>query len=141
MCSLDEIKNRIRPSVALAADFRSWDIDVGDISETHLCRQKDDSTVAIGGYTIYRRDRDWVGPDKRKKGGISVYVRENFKVLNVNRECSFKTLSVELLLPSGHHMLITGLYHPPSYDEGDLTDSVIDRCDTFLDIHPNGVVL
>ena len=54
MCSLDKIKNRIRPSVALAADFRSWDIDVGDISETHLCRQKDDSTVAIGGYTIYR---------------------------------------------------------------------------------------
>ena len=141
MCSLDKIKNRIRPSVALAADFRSWDIDVGDISETHLCRQKDDSTVAIGGYTIYLRDRDWVGPDKRKKGGISVYVRENFKVLNVNRECSFKTLSVELLLPSGHHMLIIGLYHPPSYDEGDLTDSVIDRCDTFLDIHPNGVVL
>lgn len=60
MCSLDKIKNRIRPSVALAADFRSWDIDVGDISETHLCRQKDDSTVAIGGYTIYRRDRDWL---------------------------------------------------------------------------------
>ena len=45
-------------------------LDVGDISETHLCRQKDDSTFAIGGYTIYRRDRDWVGPDKRKKGGF-----------------------------------------------------------------------
>ena len=72
---MHEIKNRIRPSVALAADFRSWDIDVGDISETH------------------------------------------------------------------HHMLIIGLYHPPSYDEGDLTDFVIDLCDTFLDIHPNGVVL
>ena len=54
---------------------------------------------------------------------------------------SFKTLSVELLFPSGHHMLIIGLYHPPSYDEGDLTDFIIDRCDTFLDIHPNGVVL
>ena len=68
-------------------------------------------------------------------------MRENFKVLNVNRECSFKALSVELLLPSGHRMLIIGLYHPPSYDEGDLTDFVIDLCDTFLDIHPNGVVL
>ena len=52
-------------------------------------------------------------------------------------------LSVELLLPSGHHMLIIGLYHPPSfkYDEGNLIDTIIDRCDTFLDMHRNGVVL
>ena len=107
--------------MALAADFRTWDIDVGVISETHLCSQKPDSIVAIEGYTIYRRDRDWAGTDKRKKGGVAVYVRENLKVLNVSREHSFEMLSVELLLPSGH-MLIIGLYHPPSfqYDEGDL---------------------
>ncbi|PFX29447.1 Fibrinogen C domain-containing protein 1 [Stylophora pistillata] len=142
-CSLKKIKNRVRASVALAADFRSWDIDVGVISETHLCRQKPDSIVALEGYTIYRRDRDWAGTDKRKKGGVAVYVRENLKVLNVNRQRSFEMLSVELLLPSGHHMLMTGLYHPPSfhYDEGDLIDTIIDRCDTFLDMHPNGVVL
>lgn len=92
---------------------------------------------------MYRRDRDWAGTDKRKKGGVAIYVRENLKVLNVNRESSFEMLSVELLLPSGHRMLITGLYHPPSfqYDEGDLIDTIIDRCDTFLNMHPNGVIL
>ena len=71
-------------------------------------------------------------------------MRENLKVLNINvyHERSFEMLSVELLLPSGHHMLIIGLHHPPSfqYDEGDLTDTIIDRCHTFLDMHPNEVV-
>ena len=52
-CSLDKIKNRVRASVALVADFQSGDIDVGIISETHLCRQKLDSTVAIEGYTVF----------------------------------------------------------------------------------------
>ena len=28
-----------------------------------------------------------------------------------------------------------------SYDEGDLIDTIIDRCDTFLDMHPNGKIL
>ena len=70
-------------------------------------------------------------------------MRKNLNVSKVNRERSFEMLSVELLLLSGHHMLIIGLYHSPSfqYDEGDLIDTIIDRCDTFLDMHPNGVVL
>ena len=40
-------------------------------------------------------------------------------------------------------MLIIGLYHPPrfQYDESDLIDTIINRCDTFLDMHPNGVLL
>lgn len=80
------------------ADFRSWDINVGVISETHLCRQKPDSIVATEEYTIYRRDRDWAETDKRKNGAVAVYVWENLKVLNVNRECSFEMLSLELLL-------------------------------------------
>ena len=89
-------------------------------------------------------DGDWAGTDKkRKKGGVAIYVRENLMVLNFNRAHFFKMLSVELLLLSGHHMLIIGLYHPPSlkYDEGNLIDTAIDRCDTFLDMHLNGVVL
>ena len=70
-------------------------------------------------------------------------MRENVKVLNVNRANSFQMLIVELLLLSGHHMLIIGLYHPPSfkYDEGNLIDTIINRCDTFLGMHPHGVVL
>ena len=56
-------------------------------------------------------------------------MRENLKVLNVNRANSFQMLIVELLLLSGHHMLMIGLYHPPSfkYDEGNLIDTIINR--------------
>ena len=143
-CSLDKIKNRVQASVALAADFQSWDIDIGVISEMHLCRQKPINIVAIEGYTTYRVDGDWAETDKKqKKGGVAVNVRENLKVLNFNCAHSFKMLSVELLHLSGHHMLITGLYHPPSlkYDEGNLIDTIINCCDTFLDMHSNGVVL
>ena len=58
ICSLDKIKNRVRASVALAADFRTWDIDVGVISETHLCSLKPDSIVAIEGvYDISKGQR------------------------------------------------------------------------------------
>lgn len=57
-CSLDKIKNRVEASVALTADFQSWDIDIGVISEVHLCWQKPVSIVAIEGYTTYRMDRD-----------------------------------------------------------------------------------
>ena len=96
ICSLDKIKNRVRASVALAADFRTWDIDVGVISETHLCSLKPDSIVVIEGYTIYRRDRDWAGTDRRKKGGVAVYVRKSLKVLNVSRDRSFEILGVEI---------------------------------------------
>ena len=35
-CSIDKIKNRVWASVAVVADFQSWNIDVGVISETHL---------------------------------------------------------------------------------------------------------
>ena len=143
-CSLDKIKNRVQASVALAADFQSWDIDIGVISEMHLCRQKPAFIVTSEGYTTYRMDGDWAGTDKKqKKGGVAVYMPKNLEVLNVNRAHFFKMLSVELLLLSGHHMLIIGLYPPPSvkYDEGNLIDTIIDRCVTFLDTHPNGVVL
>ena len=60
-CSLEKIKNRVRASVALAADFRSWDIDVGVISETHLCSQKPDSSFAMEG--IQYIERTEIGPE------------------------------------------------------------------------------
>lgn len=78
-----------------------------------------------------------------KKGGTAVYVRDNLKVLDVGRDGSFEMLSVLLSLPSGHQMLVIGLYHPPQfmYSESDLINAITERCDVFLDSHPNGVVL
>lgn len=68
--------------MALVVDFRTWDIDVGAILETHLNRPILDSTVCIEGY-IFRRDGDWARNDNQKKGGIAVYVRDNLKVLDI----------------------------------------------------------
>lgn len=67
---------------------------------------------------------------------------ENLKVLNVNCECFFEMLSVELLFLLGYYMLIIGLYYFLSfyYDEGDFIDIIIDCCDIFLDMYLNGVV-
>lgn len=65
------------------------------------------------------------------------------KVLSVERNEVFEFISVKLLLPSGHHMLVVGVYHPPSfkYSECDLIDCIIELTDEFSDCFPDGVIL
>ena len=113
------------------------------ISETHLCKQIPDTIVKVDGHNIYRRDRDWGSRDKRKNGGAAIFVRNHLKVLSVERNEAFEMISVKLLLPSGHHMLVVGAYHPPSfkYSECDLIDCIIELTDEFLDCSPDGVIL
>ena len=105
ICSLNKTIKKVRAFTTLAADMRSLDIDVAVISETHLNNMILDSVAAIDGYTIHRRDRDWGGKDKRKKGGIAVYVREQLKVLDVKQDSAFEMISLRLLLPSSHQYL------------------------------------
>lgn len=102
-----------------------------------------DSVVGIEGYSIYRRDRDWEDIDKRKKGGVAIYVREHLKVLAVKRDSAFEMLSVRLLLPSSHEMLVIGVYHPPkvNYMENELIDTITSVTDDFLDSVPDGAIL
>ena len=52
-------------------------------------------------------------------------------------------LGVQLLLHSGHRMLVIGLDHPPKfkYEESDLIDAILGHCDVFLDSYPYGVIL
>ena len=113
------------------------------ISETHLNSLIPDSGVSIDGYNIFRRDRDWAGTDKRKKGGVAMYVRDNLKVLDIWRDMLFEMLRGQLLLPSGHQMLVIGLYHPPKfkYEESNLVDAILEHCDMFLDTYSYGVIL
>ena len=81
----------------------------GIVSETHLKRIVPDSVVAISNYTIHRRDRNWFDNDKREKGGVAIYVRKNVKVKSVSRSELFESISLEIELPSGHHMLMCGI--------------------------------
>ena len=71
ICSLAKTKNRVRAAVALEADLNNKDIDVCIVSETHLKPEMPDAIVNIPGYSIFRRDRNWSGLDKRSKGGIA----------------------------------------------------------------------
>jgi len=47
-------------------------IDVAVISETHLKQKHADSSVKIGGYSLFRRDRL-----RRKGGGVVIYTRDS----------------------------------------------------------------
>lgn len=93
ICGLSKTKNRVRAPVALEADLRSQDIDVCVVSKTHLSTNMPDAVVNIPNYNVFRRDRDWAGLDKRKKGGVAVYVRDSLKVLDV-----YGSISMSLLL-------------------------------------------
>lgn len=125
ICGLAKTKNRVRAPVALETHFRNQDIDVcvvWVVSETHLSIDVPDAVVNIPECVIYRQDRGWAKLDKRKKGGIAVCVRNNMKVLDIYHSKLYELICLTLLLPSGHCMLICGLYNPPkhSYCDQDL---------------------
>ena len=84
ICGLNKTKNRVRAPVALAADMIATDVDICIVSETHLKPDIPDSVVAISNYVLHRRDRNCFGNDKRKGGGVAVYVRSN---IHIDRKC------------------------------------------------------
>ena len=143
ICSLTKTKKKVRANVALESDLYAADIDVCVVSETHLRRDVPDANIAITNYNVYKRDRNWFGTDARKKGGVAVYVRNNLKVTEIKRSEMFESICITLDLPSGHKMLICGLYNPPKpiYNEGDLLDYLTDLSDTFLDSFPDGTIV
>ena len=102
-----------------------------------------DSIVNIQNYILFRRNRGWSDLDRRKNGGVAIYVRENLKVLDIYRSRLYELICLTLLLPSGHHLLICGLYNPPkhTYKDADLMNYLIDFVDCVLEKNPNTVVL
>ncbi|CAB3991556.1 Hypothetical predicted protein [Paramuricea clavata] len=143
ICSLNKTKNRVRAVSALEADMKTLDIDICVVSETHLKPNIPDTIVNIHDYSIYRRDRNWANNDSRCKGGVAVYIRNNITVTDVYRSNLYELICITLTLPSGHHMLVCGLYHPPkfSYKEQELRDYLIHFVDERLDRYPDTVFL
>ena len=143
ICGLSKTKNRVRAPVALEADLRSQDIDVCVVSETHLSTNMPDAVVNIPNYNVFRRDRGWADLDKRKKGGVAVYVRDSLKVLDVYRSNLYEFIALTVLLPSDHIMLICGLYNPPkhSYQDIDLMNYMISFVDFVLNKHPEAAIV
>jgi hypothetical protein len=143
ICSLTKTTNNIRAVTALEADLYANDIDVCVITETHLKSDIPDVIILINNYAVFRRDRCWNNIDKRKNGGVAIYIRNNLKVIEVNRANHFEALSIKVELPSGDIMLIIGVYHPPRpiYDEQALCIYLSESIDAFLNVSPNSVVV
>ena len=97
-----------------------------------------DAIVNIPGYSIFRRDRNWSGLDKRSKGGIAIYARSNLNIIDVYRSKLYELLYVILKLPSGHLLLTCGIYHPPkpTYQPADFLQYLTHLMDNALDQHP-----
>ena len=74
---------------------------------------------------------------------MAIYVRDNLKVLDVYRSRLYELICLTLLLPSGHRMLICGLYNPPKhkYRDADLMNYLISFVDSVLDKHPDTVIV
>jgi hypothetical protein len=51
--------------------------------------------------------------DLRAKGGIAIYVRENLDVVDIYKSELYELICLTLRLPSGHMLLVCGVYHPP----------------------------
>ena len=88
-------------------------------------------------------DRGWADLDKRKKGGVAVYVRDSLKVLDVYRSNLYEFIALTVLLPSDHILLICGLYNPPkhSYQDIDLMNYIISFVDFVLNKHPEAAIV
>ena len=66
------------------------------------------------------------------------------EVKAVCKSNSYESISLTIVLPSGHELLVIGVNHPPSkfqYREADSVDHVSEISDNFLDRCRNGVVL
>ena len=119
ICSLAKTKNRVRAA------------------ETHIKPEMPDAIANIPGYSIFRRDRNWSGPDKRSRGGIAIYARSNLNIIDVYRSKLYELLYVIFKLPSGHLLLTCGIYHPPkpTYQPANFLQYLTHLMDNALDQH------
>lgn len=104
ICSL---RNKIH---ALSLFLQLNNIDILAISETHLDSFIDNSEVHIGGFSIYRHDRNRFG------GGVAILIRDHFPVklrhdLMVN---DVEVLWLQVQLPYLKPILVGCCYRPPS---------------------------
>lgn len=99
--------------MAMEVDLNNKDIDICVVSETHHKPEMPGAIVYILSYNIFRRDRNWLGLDSRCKGGITIFARSNLDIIDCYRSELYELLCLTFKLPSGHLLLVCGVYHPP----------------------------
>jgi len=94
----------------LTADLSGYNVDVAVVTETHLKSKHADHHFAVGGYTLFRRDR--IG---RRGGGVAVYVSSRLSADVWT--CPGDSVQYELLWlrvrAEAHTTFVGALYHPP----------------------------
>ena len=113
------------------------------VTETYLKPAQRDAIVNIANYSIFRRDGNWSGKEMRNNGGVAIYRRNNFTVVNVYRSTLSEVICIDLRLPTGHRLLVRGIYHQPkhNYVGKDLLSYLTNIVDNELDEHPQTVIV
>lgn len=97
--------------MVLEVDLRNNDIDVCVVLEIYLKIEVFDMVVNILGYNIFRRDRNWFGCDLRNGGGVVIYIRSNFLVIDVYCFNLYEFICLIVLLLSGNYIFLFGFYY------------------------------
>jgi len=101
----------------LTVDLSSCNVDIAAVTETHLKAKHTDSSVAIPGYILLRRDRL-----RRKGGGVALYVRATLQASPWSFSADNRIY--EILWVKAGSLFVGVLYHPPkpSYTIDSLLD-------------------
>ena len=120
-----------------------YDIDVACITETWFREYMDDSSLALDGFCLERKDRD-----HRRGGGVACYIRNDieYKRLRELEDDMLEVLWIKVMpkrLPRKYSCILVGcLYYTHQTDFLEMREHVITAIDTITRKHPDcGVVL
>ena len=97
---IDQIQNLLMES----------NLDFLCMSETWLNSSVPTDLINISGYTCYRKDRP-----KGRGGGVLIYIREKFKVLELELNVNLESLGLNVILSPNMKFTIVVLYNPRSH--------------------------
>ena len=119
-------------------------IDIAVLVETWLHVNIPDSSVAIPGYEIYRKDRS----DGRSGGGILVYVKHGVpcqllpQINTADTEVLWLLFRRPRMPREVSHILVGAVYHPPKANNGLMIEHLVSSLDSVSRLHPyTGIML
>nr|XP_054591087.1 uncharacterized protein LOC129154844 [Nothobranchius furzeri] len=98
---IDQIQNLLMES----------NLDFLCMSETWLTSNIPTDLINIPRYTCYRKDRV-----KGRRGGVLIYIREQFKVKELDMGVNLECIGLSVILSPTMKFSIVVLYNPPSHD-------------------------
>ena len=124
----------------LSADLVSYGVHIAVITETHLKQKHADHFAAIGGYSLFRRDRAG-----RKGGGVAVYVNSQLSATvwtSTSDSPLFELLWVRVCTDA-RDVIVGALYHPPQplYQTAELLNHIEVCVDAVASAFPAALIV